>query len=122
MVKVLKLLWANHKVLTLTFAAAFLFTVFFSFRTASNFVYWSSHRDEAIKTWMTVRYIANSYRVEPADIGLAIGLQPGKQDRRGVGVIARDQGVEFAVLEQQIRTAIEASRAGLPPTIASEPE
>jgi hypothetical protein len=121
-VKVLKQLWANHKVLTLTFAVAFLFTVFFSFKTAGNYVYWSSHRDEAIRAWMTVRYIANSYRVEPAEIGRAIGLQPGKHDRRGIGVIARDQGVEFAELEQQIRTAIEASRADLPATIAPEPE
>ncbi len=109
----LRNLWISHKLLTVSFVAALLFTGFFAFKTAANLIYWSYHRDEDIQNWMTVRYIANSYNVDAAEIGQAIGLIPGEHDRRAIGIIARDTDASVTSLQMKILQAIQADRARL---------
>ena len=67
-----------------------LFTGFFAVRTVQRAVYWRHHRDERIRPWMNLGYVAHSYRVPPRILHQALGL-PAKPDRRPIREIARSQ-------------------------------
>ena len=67
-----------------------LFTGFFAVRTVQRAAYWHHHRDERIRPWMSIGYIARSHRVPPQVLYEALGLPP-KPDRRPLKAIAREQ-------------------------------
>jgi hypothetical protein len=41
------------------------FSAFKAVHTARDIIYWRTHRDEPIRGWMNVGYVAHSYRVPP---------------------------------------------------------
>src|SRR5216683_216187 len=68
-------------------------TGLFAVRTVRRAIYWRFHQDEPIRPWMTIGYIAHSYRVPPWVLRQALGL-PAKTngpDRRPIREIAREQ-------------------------------
>jgi hypothetical protein len=93
---------------------AFLLAVFaagfFAFRTVRHAIYWSQHKDETIRPWMSVPYVSRSYRVPPHVLYQAIGLQPAPRDRRPLREIAHEQNRPVAVLILELQKAITAER------------
>ncbi|KJS15373.1 MAG: hypothetical protein VR78_09020, partial [Hoeflea sp. BRH_c9] len=91
--------------LTLTLALVFII------RAGVFFVYWQNHADEPVEGWMTIRYVAHSYRVDPEIIHDALGLPKTGPDRRPLIKIAREQGQPLDALTSAIVEAIETDRA-----------
>jgi hypothetical protein len=99
--------------------AAFLLAAFgtglFATRAIRRAVYWQTHRDEPIKPWMSVRYVARSYRVPPHVLYQAIGLEPQPRDRRPLREIAREQNRSVEDLISELQEAIKHARPPYPP-------
>lgn len=66
-------------------------TAFKSVQMAREVIYWQVHRDEAIRGWMSVGYVAHSYRVPPYLLNLALGLPHDQPDKRPLRKIAHMQ-------------------------------
>jgi hypothetical protein len=101
-------------VLVLAFALAALGTGLFATRAVRRAIYWQTHRDEPIKPWMSVRYVARSYRVPPHVLYQAIGLQPQPRDRRPLKEIAREQNRSVEELIAELQEAIKHARPPYP--------
>jgi hypothetical protein len=62
--------------------------------------------DEPIRPWMTVPYVARSYRVPAAACYQALGLAPMPRDRRPLIAIARLQNRPVSALIADLQKAI----------------
>jgi hypothetical protein len=91
----------------LTASAAGLFAV----RTVRRAVYWGRHRDEVIRPWMSVPYVAHSYRVPPPVLYRAIDLAPVPHDRRPLRDIAREQNRTVEALAADLQRVVADFRA-----------
>jgi hypothetical protein len=74
--------------------------------------------DEPIHAWMTVPYIARSYRVPPAVLLAALGLPAKPPDRRPIMTIARAQNRPVAAVIADLQNAIVHAR---PPYVLPSP-
>ncbi|MBV8859331.1 MAG: hypothetical protein JOZ02_20535 [Acidobacteria bacterium] len=83
----------------------------FVVRTVRRAVYWSRHRDEAIRPWMSVAYVAHSYRVPPHVLYRAVNLTPVPHDRRPLREVAREQNRPLEELTADLEKAIGEFRA-----------
>jgi hypothetical protein len=106
--------WSKWIVL-LAFVLVVSFTGFFAFRTAQRAIYWHYHKDETIRPWMNVGYIAHSYQVPPHVLYRAIGLPNKPPDRRPIRDIARAQNRTVDDVIADIKSAIVHSRPPYPP-------
>ena len=113
-------LWRTNRLLVIAFTVALALTLFFAVRTVMFYAYWSQHRDQPIEPWMTLGYIGHSWNVPPETLGQSIGLEPEKPDRRPIGRIAHDLGVNLGDLEASILQAIDTERR-LHPELAPPP-
>lgn len=97
----------------------FLFVVGFAglhaVRTVRSAVYWSHHRDEQIHGWMTVSYVAHSYRVPPPVLYEALGLTPQPRDRRPLRRIAKAQHKSLDEVRAILQKAIAQARPSSSP-------
>ena len=105
-------IWRRHPALMTGFVAALVLTLFFSARMMMFSIYWSNpmHRDQTLAGWMTPRYVAHSWRVDPDLMRAAIGPVQNPDRRRNLADIAAEQGIPLADLIARIQTAISASR------------
>ena len=101
-------------------ALVVLATGVFAVRTVQRAMYWRAHRDEVIRPWMSVPYVAHSYRVPPHVLYQALGIPPQPHDRRPLKQIAREQNRSVDDLSAVLRDAIARERAK-PPTTAEPP-
>jgi hypothetical protein len=101
--------------LILAFVIALGFTGYYVVRTVSAAIYWSQHKNEPIKGWMPIGYVAHSYHVPPHILSQAIGLPQGPPDHRPIAVIARSQGRTVATLVAKLDYAIVHARPPYPP-------
>ena len=60
-------------------------------RMTREVIYWHAHRDEPIRGWMNVGYVAHSYRVPPHVLYLALGLPHKPPDKRPLRELAGAQ-------------------------------
>lgn len=109
-----KLRWHQWLVLLL-FVLALVATGLFGIRAVRRAIYWRNHRDEPIRAWMNVHYVARSYRVPPHVLYKAIGLPPLVRDRRPLREIAREQNRSVEALIAELQDAIVHSRPPYPP-------
>lgn len=93
-------------------------TGLYGVRTSRRAAYWRQHRDEPIRSWMTLNYIAHSYRVPPHVLYQAAGVPWGERDRRPLLNIARSQKRGVPELVSALQRAIIHSR---PPFVAPAP-
>ena len=105
-----KLEWHQWLLVALFLGAVFL-TGLFGFRAVRHAIYWHNHRDEPIHSWMSVAYVARSYRVPPHLLYRAIGLPPTERDRRPLREIAREQNRPVETLISELKDAIIHSRS-----------
>jgi hypothetical protein len=108
--------------LAAAFLLALLFTGLFAARTVRHAMYWHRHRDEQIRPWMSIHYIARSYRVPPPVLFDAIGLKPGPPDRRPLRAIAAEQNRPVGELISELQTAIVREREVHPPNGPPRPQ
>ena len=92
-------------------ALVLLMTSLFAVRTVRRAVYWRLHRDEAIRPWMSVPYVAHSYRVPPQVVYEALGIPPQSHDRRPIKEIAREQNISLEQLITTLQETIARERA-----------
>lgn len=99
--------------------AAFLlvlgFTGLHAFRFVRDAVYWHYHRDEQIRGWMPVGYVAHSYRVPPHVLYQALGLPHKPPDKRPLSEIARAQNRSLDEVRAILENAIIHARPPYPP-------
>jgi len=107
-------LWRRHPILTTAFLAAAALTVLFTVRSVMFTVYWAdpSHRDQAIKPWMTPRYVAHSWQLSPDEVIAALEVPLSAGHRKTLGEIATDAGVPLSTLTARIQAAATRLREG----------
>ena len=103
--------WRRHRVLLVGFAFALLVTLFFAVRLVVHAVYWSQHRDAELAEWMTIGYVAQSYRVERDDLARAVGVEPGFGQRLTIAEIAERTHQSVNEVEEALLAVIRARRA-----------
>ena len=99
--------------------AAFILAVattgLFAFRVVRQARHLHPRMDEPIRPWMSVYYIAHSYRVPPYVLFQAIHMPPRPHDRRPIKEIAREQGRPVNALIAELQNAIIHARPPYPP-------
>lgn len=108
-----KLGWRQWLVVAL-FLVAVVVTSLLMVRAVRRAVYWRFHRDEPIRAWMSVPYVAHSYRVPPHVLYKAIGLPQDKRDKRPLREIAREQNRPVETLITELQDAIVQTRPPYP--------
>ncbi len=91
------------------------FTAFKAVHMAREVIYWQVHREEPIRGWMSVGYVAHSYRVPPYVLYLALGLPPKPPDRRPLREIADRQHRSMDEIRAVLQNAIIHARPPYPP-------
>ena len=102
-------------------ALVILVTGLFAVRTVRRAMFWRTHRDEVIRPWMSLPYIAHSYRVPPRVLYQALGIPPQPHDRRPLKQIAREQNRSVDEITSILLDAIARERVNRP-TAAPPPE
>lgn len=111
--------WAVLAAFILVLAVTGLFAV----RTARRALYWRQHRDESIRPWMTLPYIAHSYRVPPRVLYDALGIPHPPHDRRPIRAIAREKNISVGEVIQILQRAIaDARQANVTPPPQAAPD
>ena len=91
------------------------FTGFYAVRTVHKAIYWHYHQDEPIRGWMTVGYVAHSYRVPPHVLYQALGLPHKPPDKRPLLEISRAQHRSLNETRAILQHAIIHTRPPFPP-------
>jgi|SRR5215831_17630 len=97
-----------------------LFTGLFAVRSFRRAIYWRIHRDEVIRPWMTLPYVAHSHRVPPHILYEALNLEHPPHDRRPIKQIAADQHKSVNEIIATLNQAIAGARPQ-PPTNGPPP-
>ena len=85
------------------------------YRTVERARYWRTHHNQPLANWMSVNYIAHSYRVPPPVLYDALKLEPIPRDRRPLAQIAKLQKRSIEEVKKDLEDAIEKFRAENPP-------
>ena len=107
--------WRQWTMLVI-FALVVTVTGLFAVRTVRRAIYWRQHRDEPIRPWMTVPYVAHSYRVPPQVLYEALGIPHRPGDHRPLKQIAREQNLSVDHLIETLQRAIvQFQQTNVPP-------
>lgn len=95
----------HHRYMSLAFLAALTATMFFAFDILSDAKNWKDpkHRDVVPQVWMTPMYIAHSWKVDPKELGSAIGLTEKPKKRTTLEDIANARGVPVAQIIAEVQ-------------------
>lgn len=99
--------------LVLAFVLACAVTLFFAGRLVFFTLYWSNpaHQNQTIEPWMTVGYIARSWKLDAPELGNLAGLPQIKGHPQSLAELAASRGVAVAVIIAEVEAAIAALRA-----------
>lgn len=113
-----RLTWKQWTVVA-ALAAVLVITALFAVRTVRRATYWRLHHDEVIRPWMSLPYVAHSYRVPPRVLYEALNLEHPPHDRRPIKQIAAEQHKSvnevINILNQAIARARQQPPANGPP-------
>jgi hypothetical protein len=90
------------------------FAAFKTVHMVRRAIYWQSHSDEPIRDWMSVGYVAHSYRVPLYLLYQALGLPDQPPDRRPLREIARTQHRSIDKIGAVLQSAITHARPPYP--------
>jgi len=96
------------------FLLVLVFTGLYAVRTTRHAIYWHYHQDEPIHGWMTVGYVAHSYRVPRQILYQALGLPPQVHDKRPLLEIAKSQDRSMNEIRAILQDAIAHARPPYP--------
>ena len=102
-------------IVVVAFTLVVLATGVFAVRTVRRAIYWRLHRDEVIRPWMSIPYVAHSYRLPPPVLYQSLGIPPQPHDRRPLRQIASEQNRSVDELISVLNDAIARERAAHPP-------
>jgi hypothetical protein len=105
----------KQSVLGLAFLLSLSVAVFFIVRAVRPAIYWHYHRDEPIRGWMNVGYVAHSYHVPPHVLYRALGLPHKPPDKRPLREIAKAQNRSMDEIRALLLDAIVHARPPYPP-------
>jgi hypothetical protein len=94
-------------------------TGLFSVRTVRRAIYWRMHRDEVIRPWMSLPYVAHSYQVPPRTLYEALNIPHPPHDHRPIRQIAKEQNRTVEEVVKTLQDAIARSRSQATPTAPS---
>jgi hypothetical protein len=105
-------LWRVRPVLTTAFLLACVVTLFFAGRLTFYTIYWATHQEEPIRSWMTVGYVARSWGLEPRQLDAEAGtpIPQVKGHPQTLEEIAQDRGVPVTEVIAEIAAAVERLR------------
>lgn len=108
----IKTLWRSHRKALAGFVLAAGVTLFFTLRFVFAFLYWHdpAHIHEPVKPWMTIGYVAKSWRLHAPDIDTAAGLPP---PAGGHPFTLREIALQRGVAETAIVKLVEDTVASL---------
>ena len=104
------------------FALIVLITGLFAVRAVRRAAYWRVHHDEPIRAWMSLPYVAHSYRVPPHILYEALRITPSPRDRKPIREIAKEQNRSVDDVISDLQNAIARERTPHPPGPASPPD
>ena len=104
----------RHPVLMSALILSVALTLFFAGRFLVGAVYWAQHRQEPIRGWMTVGYIARSWQLDPREIDAAAGFPPPQGHPLTLEEIARQRGQPVEKIIAQAEAAVAELRATQP--------
>jgi hypothetical protein len=102
-------------IVVVAFTLVVLATGVFAVRTVRRAMYWRVHRDEVIRPWMSIPYVAHSYRVPPRVLYETLAIPPQLHDRRPLRQIALEQNRPVDEVISALSDAIARERASRPP-------
>lgn len=105
----LRTIWKRQPLATIAFVIAIGAAGFFGARVIGRVVYWANpaHHAQAPEGWMTVGYIAKSWRLKKPDVGAALDLTP-EEYRKPLAAIARARGIPLASLIAELDPVLTA--------------
>ena len=105
-------LWRTRPWLTSAFLLACGLTLFFAFRLTVHTVYWAAHRDEPIRPWMTVGYVARSWGLDAREVDALAGLPLPEMTGhpQPFSEIAAERGVPVSEIIGDVEAAVQALR------------
>ena len=115
----MKRLGSKQWIAVAAFALIVLVTTLFAVRTIRRAIYWRIHRDEVIRPWMSIPYVAHSYQVPPRVLYDALNLTPQPHDRRPLRELAREENKPVAEVIQTLQAEIARQRASSSPTLTA---
>lgn len=79
-----KHLWRHHKLLLLAFSLAAALTLLFAVRMVAFSLYWADpeHQYQPLEGWMTLRYVAHSYQLNPKDVDRILQIDAAPDGRQ----------------------------------------
>src|SRR5438552_3394622 len=104
----------RQAVVALAFFLSLSVAVIFLGRALRPAIYWHYHRDEPIRGWMNVGYVAHSYHVPPYVLYQALGLPHNPPDRRPLREIAKAQNRSMDEIRDLLLDAIAHARPPYP--------
>ncbi|MGR3322851.1 MAG: hypothetical protein ACU0DK_13065 [Pseudooceanicola sp.] len=101
-----------HPIAATLFALASVLLLFFVLRTALFTLHWSeeSRLRAAPEPWMTPRYVAHSWQIDPQEIAEAISMPEGMERRPTLEQIARARGVPVEVVLDELASFLAERR------------
>lgn len=100
----------RHPVLAIGFAVALALTLFFAGRFVAQVVYWSdpARQEQEVQGWMTLRYVAKSWRLPPRDLYEAAGFPgPVRGNPATLEQLAEDRAIPLSQLIAEVKAAID---------------
>ncbi|MGV8938159.1 MAG: hypothetical protein ACOH2J_13620 [Allorhizobium sp.] len=113
MTKTMITLWRKHRLLLSAFVFATLLTLFFAARFVFFVQYWNdpAHREQPLEGWMTLGYVAHSYKVPRNTLAAALGVVPPEKGKRPtLKQIAGDKGLPVDAFAAEVEAAIKKLR------------
>ncbi len=106
----IKHLWRNQKLLLLAFTLAAVMTVMFAARMVVFSFYWGNpdHQNQPLEGWMTPRYVAYSYGLEPDEFEQILGIDPTAVSRTHLRDILKEQDLTLEELQARIDALVAA--------------
>lgn len=109
----MKDLFRRHPLVMTVLAVSVVVTLFFGFRLVAGVVYWSQHREEPVRAWMTVGYVGKSWHLDPREIDRVAGLPLPQGRPLTLEEIARQRGVPVEEIIAKVEAAVaELTAAG----------
>ncbi|WIV49476.1 hypothetical protein QQG91_07255 [Marivivens sp. LCG002] len=101
----------HHKYMSLAFVVALSATMFFAFDVLSDARNWKDPQSRNVdpQVWMTPMYIAHSWKVDPKELGAAIGITERPRKRTTLEDIAKERGVPVAQVILEVQEFLAAS-------------
>lgn len=100
----------RHPILATLFALALALTLFFAGRFVAQVVYWSdpARQEQEVQGWMTLRYVAKSWRLPPHELYEAAGLPgPVRGHPQTLEQLAKNRAIPLPQLITEVESAID---------------